>query len=61
MITKNTLEEAINEAKRFIQAATTAQMHYSYHGNKHTAAARRSSLDLTRSLSKLRARPSYDY
>lgn len=45
---------AITEAKRFIEKAENALVHYERMGNMHTASAKRASLDLTRVLSEFR-------
>ncbi len=52
------VEEAIYEARRFIDKANLALQRVSnskyFYCNKETAACRRSSMDLTRSLAELR-------
>lgn len=56
----NTLRRAIEEAKRFIYLAEIAEAEYrtkslvSITGNKHTGAAKRASMDLTRVLADFR-------
>ena len=51
----NALDESIDEARRFIDRAEKAKRElstnvYAWAGSKETAAAKRSSMDLTRSL-----------
>ncbi len=53
------VEEAINEARRFIKKAVKVlrrndKEKYAIYCSKETAACRRSSMDLTRSLAELR-------
>ncbi len=59
-MTNEKLNDAIAEAERFIKASQKAQLRLfddpmSIYGCKETASARRASMDLTRSLSELRA------
>lgn len=59
MITIEKLEASLIEVRRFIKAAEAAKKAIKiqgWYGSKETGAARRASLDLTRSLSALRAR-----
>ena len=63
MMTPEALNESITEAERFIKAAKAARARllldkYANFGCKQTGAAKRASLDLTRSLARLR-NPSY--
>jgi hypothetical protein len=55
---KESMQKAIAEAKRFIEAAEMAfpdlSSNSQVNGTKHTAAARRASLDLTRALAEAR-------
>ena len=58
-VTIETIDEAINETQRFIDKAREARRRlnvdkYAVYGCKETAAVRRSSMDLTRILVKLR-------
>ena len=60
MITSQSLKEAIAEARRFIVKAESAERTVSKTGyiypSKEIAAAKRASMDLTRSLADLRRR-----
>lgn len=52
------LQEAIQEAERFLRAAKAAKAgEYSFGSNPSRAAAKRASLDLTRKLAELRRAP----
>ena len=57
-----TLNAAVTEAERFIRLAKDAAADlpdhgYQVNGSRKSAAARRASMDLTRALADLRARP----
>ena len=62
MINENTLEDAIVEAKRFLQRAEMLKelivngVSYPHNDQAHGAAVKRASMDLTRALAKLRSR-----
>ena len=55
-MTYETLCEAIDEAKRFLERAKVAKQFWDkyYKNGAHNASARRSSMDLTRALAKMR-------
>ena len=65
-MTKQTLDKAINEAKRFIKAAEQVKVHSSVNGDtgklwyyldaptKASGACKRASMDLTRALAEMR-------